>query len=36
MTDSDILAALADRANGLARAALIGCDAAAEPVLHPP
>jgi len=36
MTDSDILATLADRADGLARAVLIRCDAAAEPVLHGP
>jgi uncharacterized protein (DUF1330 family) len=34
--DQDILAARADRADGLARAALIRCDAAAEPVLHGP
>jgi hypothetical protein len=36
MTDPDIVAARADRADGLARAAVIRCDAAAEPVLHGP
>jgi uncharacterized protein (DUF1330 family) len=36
VTDEEILDARADRADGLARAALIRCDAAAEPALHGP
>ena len=35
-SDPELLAVRADRADGLVRAALIRCDAAAEPALHGP